>query len=140
MYHCYRTFVVEVRGVSTAERNNYQLLLPNSAGIWRPTSTLLPLNSHNQNHPRGVALFVVEVRGVEPLSESISARFSPSADKFQHSLAVQTLNRLYGSVESSCVGGATLTRRTDATSTTPSPACGLSGSDGHGLKPRQQQY
>ena len=31
------------------------------------------------------------------------------------------------------MGGATLTRRTSATSTTPSPACGLSGSDGHSL-------
>ena len=31
------------------------------------------------------------------------------------------------------MGGATLTRLTDATLTTPSPAGGLSGSDGHCL-------
>ena len=35
------------------------------------------------------------------------------------------------------MGGATLTRRTDATSTTPSPACGHSGSDGR-VKPRRE--
>ena len=58
---------------------------------------------------------MVEARGVEPLSESALTGPSPGAVMFQHSLLAQTHNRLRDSVESSCVGGATLTRRTDAT-------------------------
>ena len=43
---------------------------------------------------------VVELRGVEPLSESTSTGPSPSAVRFQHSLPAQTPDRLRGSVES----------------------------------------
>ena len=58
---------------------------------------------------------LVEAAGVEPASESALTGLSPGAVMFQHSLLAQTHNRLRDSVESSCVGGATLTRRTDAT-------------------------
>ena len=62
-----------------------------------------------------VTSFLVEARGVEPLSESVLTRLSPGAVKFQDSRPDKALNRLGSLVESSCVGGATLTRRTDAT-------------------------
>ena len=43
---------------------------------------------------------MVELRGVEPLSESALTRLSPGAVRFQHSLSAQTPDRLRGSVES----------------------------------------
>lgn len=43
---------------------------------------------------------MVELRGVEPLSESALTRLSPGAVRFQRSLSAQTPDRLRGSVES----------------------------------------
>ena len=45
-------------------------------------------------------LILVEVRGVEPLSESTLTGLSPGAVKFLHSLPVMALNRHHSSVES----------------------------------------
>ena len=44
--------------------------------------------------------YLVELRGVEPLSESALTRLSPGAVRFQRSLSAQTPDRLRGSVES----------------------------------------
>ena len=44
--------------------------------------------------------FVVELRGVEPLSESALTRPSPGAGQIQDSRPVQALPRLHGLVES----------------------------------------
>ena len=43
---------------------------------------------------------LVEMRGIEPLSESTLTGLSPGAVRFQHSLSAQTPDRLRGSVES----------------------------------------
>lgn len=43
---------------------------------------------------------LVELRGVEPLSESTLTGPSPGAGQFQHSLPGQALARLHSSVES----------------------------------------
>ena len=43
---------------------------------------------------------LVELRGVEPLSESALTRLSPGAVRFQRSLSAQTPDRLRSSVES----------------------------------------
>ena len=58
---------------------------------------------------------MVEAAGIEPASESALTGLSPGAAAFQHSLLTVARGRHSDSVESSCVGGATLTRRTDAT-------------------------
>ena len=44
--------------------------------------------------------FMVELRGVEPLSESALTRPSPGAGQIQDSRPVQALPRLHGLVES----------------------------------------
>ena len=46
------------------------------------------------------AVQMVELRGVEPLSESTLTGLSPGAVRFQHSLPAQTPDRLRSSVES----------------------------------------
>ena len=50
----------------------------------------------HQNH----RTYLVELRGVEPLSESTLIGPSPGAGQFQHSLPGQALARLHSSVES----------------------------------------
>ncbi len=50
----------------------------------------------HQNH----RTYLVELRGVEPLSESTLTGPSPGAGQFQHSLPGQALARLHSSVES----------------------------------------
>ena len=45
-------------------------------------------------------VILVELRGVEPLSESTLTGPSPGAGQFQHSLPAQALARLSSSVES----------------------------------------
>lgn len=48
----------------------------------------------------GGLFLLVELRGVEPLSESTLTGLSPGAVRFQHSLPAKTPDRLCGSVES----------------------------------------
>ena len=48
----------------------------------------------------GFSFSLVELRGVEPLSESALTGLSPGAVRFQHSLPAKTPDRLCGSVES----------------------------------------
>ena len=76
--------------------------------------------------------FLVEARGVEPLSENASTGTSPGADGTLHSLAYPCAVTLADLVESSFMVRATLCVRTDATKMTPLPARGPSGSDGCG--------
>ena len=63
--------------------------------------------------------FLVELRGIEPLSENNLTGLSSGAVCYLHSLAEAGTNTLSGLVESSCMGGATLTRRTVTTQITP---------------------
>ena len=65
--------------------------------------------------------FMVEVRGIEPLSESNLEGLSPGAVCYLHSLTESGANTLHGLVASLCVVRAKLSARTDSTSITPEP-------------------
>ena len=60
-------------------------------------------------------LRVVELRGVEPLSENNLTRLSPGGVNYLHSLAAAGIDTLYGLVASLFMVRAKLTARTDAT-------------------------
>ena len=66
-------------------------------------------------------LFLVEVTGFEPVSESNLERTSPGAVYSLHSLNVSGTNTLHKSVASLCVVRAKLSARTVSTSITPEP-------------------
>lgn len=81
---------------------------------------------------------MVELRGVEPLSENALTGTSPGADSHLHSLTQAWADTLKGLVESLCMVRSTLCARTDATKRRPHPARGPSGGDGRGLKPQRE--
>ena len=64
---------------------------------------------------------MVEVRGIEPLSESNLERTSPGAVCYLHSLNRAGTNTLPESVASLCVVRAKLSARTVSTQITPEP-------------------
>ena len=68
---------------------------------------------------------LVELRGIEPLSESISAKLSPGADGYfaltRFSRSWGKPSRLSGSVASLCMVRSKLCARTDAASRRPGP-------------------
>ena len=64
---------------------------------------------------------MVEVRGIEPLSESNLEGTSPGAVCYLHSLTVPGTNTLHSLVASLCVVRAKLSARTVSTSITPEP-------------------
>ena len=64
---------------------------------------------------------LVEVRGIEPLSESNLERTSPGAVCYLHSLNRSETNILPALVASLCVVRAKLSARTVSTSITPEP-------------------
>ena len=64
---------------------------------------------------------VVELRGIEPLSESNLTGTSPGADDCLHSLTAPGIVTLYGLVASSCMVRAKLNVRTVTTQITPEP-------------------
>ena len=70
-----------------------------------------------QNH----RAYLVEPRGIEPLSESNLERTSPGAVCYLHSLNPAGTNTLRESVASLCVVWAKLTIRTGSTQITPEP-------------------
>ena len=61
----------------------------------------------------------VEMRGIEPRSESNLERTSPGAVCYLHSLSRARTNTLTALVESLCMGESTLSRRTVTTQITP---------------------
>ena len=68
-----------------------------------------------QNH----RAFLVELRGIEPLSESNLTGLSPGTVCYLHSLGRARTNTLTALVESLCMGESTLSRRTVTTQITP---------------------
>ena len=64
---------------------------------------------------------LVELRGIEPLSESNLTGPSPGADDYLHSLTVARTVTLHGLVASSCMVRAKLSVRTVTTQITPRP-------------------
>ena len=72
-------------------------------------------------HPKGWILILVEMRGIEPLSESNLERLSPGAVCYLHSLIPSGTNTLRDLVASLCVVWAKLTIRTCSTQMTPKP-------------------
>lgn len=58
------------------------------------------IRTHDQSAQGSDYIVLVELRGVEPLSESTLTGPSPGAGQFQHSLPGQALARLHSSVES----------------------------------------
>ena len=79
-----------------AGRIHFARACPIALGAERPQGA----QPKNNTHPKGWVLFLVEARGVEPLSESVLTRLSPGAVKFQHSRPAKALNRLGSLVES----------------------------------------
>jgi len=73
------------------------------------------------SHPHGWDIFMVEPRGIEPLSESNLTRLSPSAVCYLHSLIPPGTNTLRNLVASLCMVWAKLTIRTVSTQITPEP-------------------
>ena len=73
---------------------------------------------------------MVELRGIEPLSESNLTGLSPGAVCYLHSLGAAGTDTLRTFVASLCMTQAKLTAFTDAASSRPSPARGPSGEDG----------
>ena len=63
----------------------------------------------------------MEMRGIEPLSESNLTGPSPGADDYLHSLTVARTVTLHGLVASSCMVRAKLSVRTVTTQITPRP-------------------
>ena len=78
-------------------------------------------STNNKCHPFGWHLLLVEVRGIEPLSESNLEGTSPGAVCYLHSLTVPGTNTLHSLVASLCVVRAKLSARTVSTSITPEP-------------------
>ena len=74
--------------------------------------------------------FLVEARGVEPLSENNLTRTSPSAVCYLHSLTGAGTNTLRGLVASLCMVRSKLCARTSTTKSRPSPGRGPPGVDG----------
>ena len=69
----------------------------------------------------GGVSYLVEPRGIEPLSESNLERTSPGAVCYLHSLIPAGTNTLRESVASLCVVHAKLNARTVSTQITPEP-------------------
>ena len=65
------------------------------------------------------AFYLVELRGIEPLSENNLTGLSSGTVCYLHSLTEAGTNTLIGLVESSCMGESTLSRRTVTTQITP---------------------
>ena len=78
-------------------------------------------SANNKSHPNGWLLLLVEVRGIEPLSEGNLTRLSPSAVCYLHSLILSRTNTLRNLVASLCMVWAKLTIRTVSTQITPEP-------------------
>ncbi len=76
--------------------------------IKRSTGIIIPVLS-----------LMVELRGIEPLSENNLTGLSSGAVCYFRSLAEAGTNTLIGLVESSCMGESTLSRRTVTTQITP---------------------
>ena len=76
---------------------------------------------------------MVEARGVEPLSENISAQLSPGADGCLHFLTQAPAVGLKSLVASLCMGGAKLSRLMFTTSRRSVPGRGPPGRNGHCL-------
>ena len=74
--------------------------------------------------------FMVELRGVEPLSENNLTGFSPGADIYLDSPARTGNVTLTGSVASLCMARAKLSVRTFTTNRRPYPGRGTPGKDG----------
>ena len=62
---------------------------------------------------------MVELRGIEPLSENNLTGLSPGAVCYLHSLSRARTDTLAASVESLCMGESTLSRRMVTTQITP---------------------
>ena len=89
--------------------------------------------------PCGGCSDVVELRGVEPLSENNLAGTSPGAVCYLHSLGGTGTNTLTVLVASLCMVRAKLTARTVPTKSHPSPARGPSGADGLLIKQQPER-
>ncbi len=83
---------------------------------------------------------MVELRGVEPLSESTSTGTSPSADDHLHSLTQAWVVTLLGLVASLCMVRSKLCARTDATQSRLIRARGPARSDGRFKQRRERRY
>ena len=83
---------------------------------------------------------MVELRGVEPLSESTSTGTSPSADDHLHSLTQAWVVTLLGLVASLCMVRSKLCARTDATQSRLIRARGPAQSDGRFKQRRERRY
>ena len=87
-----------------------------------------------------MSFFLVELRGVEPLSESTSTGTSPSADDHLHSLTQAWVVTLLGLVASLCMVRSKLCARTDATQSRLIRARGPARSDGRFKQRRERRY
>ena len=87
-----------------------------------------------------MSFFLVELRGVEPLSESTSTGTSPSADDHLHSLTQAWVVTLLGLVASLCMVRSKLCARTDATQSRLIRARGPAQSDGRFKQRRERRY
>ena len=76
-------------------------------------------SSTTQKAALRAAFCVVELRGIEPLSENNLTGLSPGAVCYLHSLGCARTDTLTASVESLCMGESTLSRRTVTTQITP---------------------
>ena len=72
-----------------------------------------------ENQKSSYLFVLVELRGIEPLSENNLTGLSPGAVCYLHSLGCARTDTLTASVESLCMGESTLSRRTVTTQITP---------------------
>ena len=98
--------------------------------LWPDTEKALKSRAFGQkekvgNFYQNYLPFVVELRGIEPLSESISAELSPGADGYfapkRVSLSRGKPSRRSGQVASLCMVRSKLCARTDAADRRPGP-------------------
>lgn len=96
-------------------------------------------NQKAEKAPAFAGALLVELRGVEPLSENNLTRTSPGAVCYLHSLGGTGTNTLTALVASLFMARAKLTARTVPTESHPSPARGPSGADGSLIKQRPER-
>ena len=103
----------------TAEHETAAALPRGRFGWSNPAGALATLGAAIKNTASWAAFFMVELRGIEPLSENNLTGLSSGAVCYFHSLTEAGTNTLIGLVESLCMGESTLSRRTVTTQITP---------------------
>ena len=78
------SFLVAEGGLSTAERNHYQWLLPNFCKIWRPYSSPNFSHEKKQRHQKVSLLFWCERWDLNPHVYSDTSTSSLPVCRFQH--------------------------------------------------------